>query len=232
MLNTIFLIAAVVGGTVIVCQFALTLIGMDHDVSDGSADVHVGGDFHGDHVGGGDVHGGDVLTGDGSGHPGLGGSHHGASSDGLAPHPDSSWLFGVLSFRTLVAATAFFGIGGRAAMSAGFRESTSLVIAAAAGLAAMYGTFWLMQTVSALTSSGIERIANALGRRGTVYVPIPAEGRGAGKVQLSMQNRIVELEAVTDEAERLRTGEAVIVTAVAGSGRVRVRRVEAAVAQA
>jgi membrane-bound ClpP family serine protease len=39
-----------------------------------------------------------------------------------------------------------------------------------------------------------------------------------------MQNRIVEFQAVSEESERLRTGETVEVTAVSGSDLVRVRR--------
>ncbi|MBA3483030.1 MAG: hypothetical protein H0T51_14575, partial [Pirellulales bacterium] len=53
----------------------------------------------------------------------------------------------------------------------------------------------------------------------------PAGKQGAGKVQLSMQNRIVEFLAVTDEAEKLKTGETVEVVGVAGSDTVFVRRV-------
>jgi hypothetical protein len=86
-----------------------------------------------------------------------------------------------------------------------------------------------MQAISKLTSSGNERIVNAIGCRGSVYIPIPPSGQGAGKVQLSMQNRIVEFQAVTDEPDRLRTGETVEVVAVAGSDLVRVRRVVQAV---
>jgi hypothetical protein len=81
-----------------------------------------------------------------------------------------------------------------------------------------------LRQISRLASSGNERIVNALGRRATVYIPIPADGRGAGKVQLSMQNRIVEFQAVTDGPEPLKTGEAVEVVAVSGSDMVRVRR--------
>ena len=86
-----------------------------------------------------------------------------------------------------------------------------------------------MRSVAGFASSGNERIGNAIGRRGTVYVPIPAEGQGKGKVQISMQNRIVEFQAVTDEGERLRTGEPIEVVAVDGSDLVRVRRVVEAV---
>lgn len=214
MLDTIFIISAVVGGTVMVCQFVLTLMGLsDHgDVGGGGLDVDVSGD---------------VSDGGGFHDAGVAGDHHtstATAADGQL-HPDSSWLFGVLSFRTLVTASAFFGLAGMAALRSGFAPTASLVLAMLAGLAAMYGMYWLMHSISGLASSGNQRIGNALGRRATVYIPIPAERKGAGKVQLSMQNRIVEFQAVTDEPQRLKTGETVEVVGVAGSDTVHVRRV-------
>jgi membrane protein implicated in regulation of membrane protease activity len=207
MLDSIFLIAAVIGGTVLVCQFLLTLVGLGgHDV-DGGFD--------------GDLDVGDLPDN-------LSTSHHtslGTTADGDFAHPDSSWLFGVLSFRTLVAAAAFFGVAGKAALSAGFQQSTALVLAVLVGLSAMYGMYWLMRLIGSLTSSGNERIVNALGQTATVYIPIPAAGQGAGKVQLSMQNRIVEYRAVTNDDSKLNTGESVEVVDIAGSDLVCVRRV-------
>jgi hypothetical protein len=216
MLDTVFLIAAVIGGTVLVCQFVLTLVGLGHDGVDVGHDVgdFHGGDFHGDaHVGGdlhGDAHVGDSLHGD---------------TGGDQQHADSSHLFGVVSFRTLVAAAAFFGVSGKAALSAGYAQSTSFILAVLVGLCAMYGMYWLMQLIAGLSSAGNERIGNAVGQTATVYIPIPAARKGAGKVQLSMQNRIVEYQAVTDDAVPLKTGEPVEVVGVAASDVVRVRRV-------
>lgn len=108
MLDIVFLVAAIIGGTVMVCQFLLSLLGWDDGDLDG-ADADVG----------------DVESGD---------NHH----------ADSSWLFGVLSFRTLIAAAAFFGISGKAATSAGYPPGMSLVLAIVVGVAAMYGIYWLM----------------------------------------------------------------------------------------
>jgi membrane protein implicated in regulation of membrane protease activity len=223
MLDTIFLIAAVVGSTVMVCQFVLTLMGLSDDVSDGGGHVgHV--DAGGDVAVGHDSWGGHVHAGDG----GVAGDHHtsvGTAADGQIHHPDSSWLFGVLSFRTLVTAAAFFGLAGLAAQKSGFAPTSSLLVGVMAGVAAMYGMYWLTRSISSLDSSGNQRIGNAVGRRATVYIPIPADQKGAGKVHLSMQNRIVEYQAVTDEPEKLKTGEAVEVVGVAGSDTVCVRRV-------
>jgi hypothetical protein len=213
MLHTLFLIAAVIGGTVMVCQFVLTLMGMGQDggdLSDGdfSADVSHPGEFSID---------------------GVLGDHHtplAHAGDADYQHPDSTWLFGVLSFRTLIAAAAFFGVAGETALSAGYSQGIALAIAIVVGVAAMYGMYWLMQGISRLTSSGNERIGSALGKQATVYVPIPAEERGLGKIQLTMQNRTVEFQAVSAETAPLRTGETVEVIGVRNSDTVAVRRVK------
>src|SRR6476660_8625684 len=110
-MGTLFLIAAVVGSTILVCQFALTLLGLGHDSA--GLGHHLGGDFHGDAHVGGDSH---VFH--------ASGTHTDANE-----HDSSTHLFSVISFRTLVAAIAFFGVGGRAAMSAGYAQSTSLILA-------------------------------------------------------------------------------------------------------
>jgi hypothetical protein len=220
MLETIFMIAAVVGGTVMVCQFLLTLMGMGDDGADiGDAD---GGDFGGDVDVDADFGGADDIDGD----------HHSSIADAADAEIQSthtSWLFGVLSFRTLVAGAAFFGLSGMAARSMDIGPGTSLLIAGVVGLAAMYSVYWLMRMIYRLNSSGNERISNAIGRRATVYIPIPAERAGAGKVQLSMQNRIVEYQAVTEDKEPLKTGDAVEVVALVSNEIVKVRRVAQAV---
>src|SRR3972149_2857223 len=136
MLNTLFLSAAVVGGTVLICQFVLTLLGMGDDgadaVADGidaAGDADVGGEFDAD-FGNGDL--GDVADGQAGDHP----TPLSTASD-AEYHHDTSWLFGVLSFRTLIAAAAFFGVAGKAALSAGMAQSTALVVAILVGLSAV-----------------------------------------------------------------------------------------------
>jgi membrane protein implicated in regulation of membrane protease activity len=140
-------------------------------------------------------------------------------------HPDSTWLFGVLSFRTIVAAAAFFGVAGETALSAGYSPGIAMAIAVLVGVAAMYGMYWLLRGISQLTSSGNERIGAAIGRQATVYVPIPAEEKGMGKVHVTLQNRTVELQAMCDETAPLRTGETVEIVGVKNSDTVNVRRI-------
>jgi membrane protein implicated in regulation of membrane protease activity len=169
----------------------------------------MGGDFHGDAHVGSDFH-----------------VDHGAGGHADAnQHTSTSRVFSVVSFRTMVAATAFFGVSGEAAISAGYAPSTAFILAMIVGAFAMYGMYWLMRLIASLNSSGNERIGNAVGRQATVYLRIPATRSGAGKVQLSMQSRIVEYQAFTDDTETLQAGETVEVVDVAGSDTVYVRRI-------
>lgn len=205
MLEWIYLFAAVVGCTILVCQLALALFGLGHDSLD--MGHHVGGDFQAD------AH--------------LGDSFHGAHSGDAHTadaHSDSTHLFAVVSFKTLVAAASFFGVTGLSTLKAGFPATTTVVLALAAGAFAMYGMYWLLRLVAGLGSAGNEQIDNAVGLAATVYVPIPAAGKGAGKVQLSMQNRIVEYQAVSADAEPLKTGESVEVVGIRDGDTVEVRR--------
>jgi hypothetical protein len=208
MLHVIFMIAAIIGGTVMVCQFVLTVIGLSGDSGDA---------FDGDLPGDGDVSG-DFANYDGA-------DHHTSwthAADGDVSHPDSTWLFGVLSFRTLIAGAAFFGIAGEAALSAGYPRGVATAIAVLVGFAAMYG----MKLISQLTSSGNERIGASVGKQAVVYVPIPANEKGLGKIHMTLQNRTVELQAASIEGEPLRTGEAVEVVEVRNSDTVTVRRMK------
>jgi membrane protein implicated in regulation of membrane protease activity len=132
-------------------------------------------------------------------------------------HEDSSWLFGIISFKTIVAALTFFGLTGMASLRGGLSPVTTIALAVAAGFAAMVGVHRLMLLLSQLQEEGTFRIDSALGQRATVYVPIPGERAGAGKVQLRTDDRIVELKALTGSHERLATGTRVeIVEIISG----------------
>lgn len=213
MLDTLFLFTAAIGTTIMICQFVLMLLGMGDD---GGAELPEGGV-------GGDFDLGDV---DGDFEPG---EHHtsiSTAADAQYQHHNSTFLFEMISFRALVSAGAFFGLAGLASRSAGHPPMMAIVIATLVGLAAMYGTYQLMRTIARLTSSGNERIDRAVGKRGSVYISIPAAGQGLGKIQLNLQNRTVEYQAITTDEETLKPGETVEVVRITGSDTVEVRRSE------
>jgi len=212
-METIYVVAAVLGGTILVLQFVLSLVGLS------------------DHDGGGLAHHVDAGSGfDGSnlniGHDAS--LHHSHHSIGADAGDSSHWFYEIISIRTLSAGSAFFGLAGGAALAAGFSQVGSFVLAAVAGFGAMYAVYWMYKQVYKLQNSGTENIRNAIGTSAVVYVPIPAKGAGAGKVTFKMQNRSVEYLAVTDDEKRLATGEKVTVVAIAGPDTVRVARTSTA----
>jgi len=118
----------------------------------------------------------------------------------------STALFGVLSFKTLVAAFTFFGLSGLACRAAELNQPVSFTIALISGLAAMYLVHWMMQLLMKLAHDGTVRINNAIGENGNVYIPIPANRSGVGKIQVRVQDQLVEFAAQTTAEEKLTTG--------------------------
>lgn len=200
----VFLVSAVLGGTVLVLQFLMTLIGIGGHALDVDVPQDIGHDF------GGDFHGGD-LHGDASG-----GAEH-------APEHNTLGLFKILSFRTIVAALAFFGLAGLTAESADASTPMQLLVAAAAGVTAMVGVYWIMRGIYGLRAEGTVRIQHAVGRPGLVYLRVPGHGAGSGKVHVNLQNRTMEYLAVTTGPE-LPTGSNVLVTGVVDPSTLEVRQ--------
>jgi hypothetical protein len=237
-MDTAFTITALIGGTVLAFQFVLMLMGLgddgsgavsaDHDMSFGGAD---GGDFSGGldgDVSGGlhtDAIGGDAMHGDVMGDHTVGEHHAGAPAE----HGPFNWFYEVLSLRTLSAALTFFGLTGKMMLAYGHAPWPSFGWASVAGIAAMYGVYWLFRQVFRLQHAGNENVRNAIGQRASVYVPIPGKRAGVGKVTFKLQDRLVEYQAVTEDDERLATGESVVVVAIVNSDTVRVARATATV---
>jgi membrane protein implicated in regulation of membrane protease activity len=185
---TLFLICAVVGGTVFVLQVVLAVIGSGADDLDLVDDVP-------------DLSAGDLPD-------------DLPDTSGDVAVDTSTWLFGVISFRSVIAAMTFYGLAGLASLEAQLSAPLALLIAVAAGAGAMYGVHYLMQSLHRLRFDGTVRIQRTMGERGTVYVPIPGGFAGLGKIQIRTQGRIMEYAAKTRAPERLKTGTIVEVVQV------------------
>jgi membrane protein implicated in regulation of membrane protease activity len=209
-MNNVFLVCFLLGGTVMVCQFLLSLLGLGghHDIGGDAHDIS-GGDFH-------DVGGHDVGGHDAAGHGEVQAHGHAVGHEAA-----STWLVGVLTFRTIVAALTFFGLGGMAALGQDLAPSWALAVALAGGLVALFLVAWIMRSLSRLQAEGTVRMERAVGKTGTVYLTIPGNRAGLGKVQLNLQNRTVECLAVTPDAT-LTNGSKIVVTAVIGKDTVEV----------
>ncbi len=147
-----------------------------------------------------------------------------ADADVDADFTDSGGFFGILSLRAIVAAVTFFGLGGMIATTSGLDDLTSISIAAGAGLAAMIAVGLLMRFLYSLRAEGNLRTKNAVGLRGKVYLRIPPNHGGSGRIQLVQQGRTVDYYAMTASPEELPTGSDVVVVRVINAETVEVAR--------
>jgi hypothetical protein len=193
-MERVFLVCAVLGGTIFLCQFLLGLVGFGehHDFGGGDVDHDFGGVDH-----------------DASGH--ATGADHEVSHESAM-----SWFVGILSFRTVVAGLTFFGLAGLAAHAGGLPPLGSLSLALVSGLAALYAVGWTMKSLSRLRADGTVHIESALGSPAVVYLTVPGFHSGKGKVTVTLQDRTMEYEAVTDGKE-LPSGATVQVVSVVDS---------------
>jgi len=141
-------------------------------------------------------------------------------------HYDSNWFFGIVSFRTVIAALTFFGICGMIAHSYGASAPLQIVIALAGGFSAMYGVATMMDALRRLSQDGTQRIEGTIGSIGTVYVPIPPNQSGVGKVHVELQDRMVEYAAMTESSEKIPTTGRVEILEVIDESTLLVRPVQ------
>ena len=60
-----------------------------------------------------------------------------------------------------------------------------------------------------MQDDGTIRIHQAIGQIGKVYLTVPPKGNGMGKVNLTLNERHVELDAITESNEPIKTDELV-----------------------
>lgn len=113
------------------------------------------------------------------------GAHDGIVDDGLQ----------LLTVRGVAAALTFFGIGGMAMLAAGTGNVIASLVGVAAGTAVAFAVAVVMRQLGRLESDGVIRMEAAIGLPAVVHVGLP-DG-GAGKVILTLQDRLLELKAVS-----------------------------------
>lgn len=138
----------------------------------------------------------------------------------LDGHGESGDVLELLSVRSISAGLAFFGVGGMLMQSLGFPALLALPVGLAAGGAAAVAVTRIMRMMLRMESDGTIDMAQAIGAEGTVYLSIPGGRAAPGKVHLSVQGRLLEVQAVSDRP--LGNGAQVMVIEVVGPDTVEV----------
>lgn len=144
----------------------------------------------------------------------IDGCEHTAIGDGSNPAD-----FGTMQLFTLQGIMTFlcvFGWTGVICTSLGLHVAIAILIALVLGFLAMLGVAKVLQLTRKLTQDGSLDVRRLLGEKGRVYIPIPANESGEGKVTIAAGERFIELSAVTDEQEAIPTGTQVRIIDVRG----------------
>ena len=130
----------------------------------------------------------------------------------------------IFTVRGIIAFFVIFGWVGIVMQSMEINLLITLIVATACGFGMMVLIAYLFKLVMRLKSDGTADNRNALGSAGKVYLTIPPERSGEGKINVMLQGAYVERNAVTDEAEAIPTGSEVIVVGTSGQTSLVVKR--------
>lgn len=116
--------------------------------------------------------------------------------------------FSLFSLRSIVAFLLFFGWTGVMVLRGGGSLTRAITLGGIAGVIAMIIIAYLLFQMYKMEESGTVSLASAIGKEGEVYIPIPSKLNGKGKVQVEVENKLMELTAVTNH-DKLSTGKKV-----------------------
>ena len=191
--------------------------GMDSDGADVGIDGHDGHDFDphfdGDYAISDDVSEG-MGVGEGEG-----------ASDGVSDRGSDSNTIRIITIRGIIAFFAVGGWAGLAALTAGIPTIWSVQIALLSGAAALLLASLVLRLALRMQSSGNINLRNAISGTAEVYIKIPPMRAATGKVMMLLQERYVEIDAVTDHDTELRPNTQVEVVGLLDSDCLIVRPV-------
>lgn len=146
-------------------------------------------------------------------------NHDGEYHDG-AHHASGVRLISVRGF------VAFFAVGGWlgvALLESGVSATLSVIIAFAGGSLALLFVGWVLKLLYDMQESGNIDPKNAVAKSGSVYIRIPANRAGTGKINITIQGAYKEMDAVTDCDEDIHSGKMVQVVSVTADNTLVVR---------
>jgi len=126
--------------------------------------------------------------------------------------------FQFLSFKNLMGFFTIFGWSGISCLDNGLSTGLTVFISVICGLIMMTAMAALFYYLAKLQSSGTLKLKNALHQIGEVYLTIGANRSSIGKVSISVQGTLRELEALTDEKDDLTQGNVVKFKEVTDNG--------------
>ena len=118
------------------------------------------------------------------------------------------------TIKNLIAFFTVFGWTGIACIKGGMSKGLTIGIALLAGSIMVVMMAFLFRSMSRLKQSGTLQMKNAIGLVAETYLFIPASRGGFGKIHIKVQGSLHELQAITDDTEKIPTGKLVKVVGI------------------
>lgn len=208
LMKQIFYTIAVPATVILIIQSLLSIVGLS------DMDMDMDGD-----IGGAD------------GFDGMNGFDGADNLDGLDEmsdfsNPENAFVsdFRFFTIRGIIAFFSVFGWLG-AALDGKMNVFMTVVLSFIGGTLAMVVIGYLFYGMTKLQSSGNIAYKNCIGKSGEVYLTIPPNQQGRGKVMLTVQERLIEVAAITKLNETIKSGESVSVIGILEDHTVIVERV-------
>lgn len=121
--------------------------------------------------------------------------------------------FELFSFRNLINFLLGFGWTG-VAFYGKVNEVLLIVLAFVVGVVFVGIFFFIIKQILKLQEDNTFNISGTVGKTAEVYMTIPGRKTGSGKVQVSVNGSVHELEAVTEQEQKIHTGNKVRIARV------------------
>ena len=142
----------------------------------------------------------------------FGGDMDGLDADMEVSDVGEGGASGILSIRTIGAFFTGFGWSGAAMLQAGHGTGAATFVGLIVGSIFMALIFYLMAYLHSLRQEGTIDYANAVGKIGSVYLPVPPHRKGIGQIEVLVQGRLKIVQAISDSDKKIGNRVAVRVT--------------------
>jgi len=128
--------------------------------------------------------------------------------------------FRFFTVRGIIAFLAVLGWTGLTMLSYDNGLPVTLLVAVLAGALAMFVIALMFRLFMKLQNDGTADIQNAVGKTGVVYLTVPPSRSEKGKVSVVFQDKLTEIDAVTDDSAPLKYGTEIVVVGISGQNTV------------
>ncbi len=119
----------------------------------------------------------------------------------------------LITFRNVVVFLTVFSWTGITTVNSGIGAIQSILIAIIVGDIVVAILVFVFRSLLKLQESGNINLKNAIGKKGSVYLTIPENEKGIGKIEISFQGKYQVVDAITKE-DSIKTGKSIIVVGI------------------